>query len=255
MTGEERRNLIRRQLHGTGGVTAAELAKLLGVSLMTVWRDLGALEKTGQLQRVHGGAVATVGASGPEPRFATKAADAASAKRRIARTAIDRHINPGLTIALEGGSTVAALMPFLPTNAGLTVLTNSLEIVRQAPAGVTVHCSGGIFREVSQTFVGPHALRFFEEHRADVAFISATGLDATDGLMDPNPLEIEVKRALCHRSDRIVLLLDRSKFGRRSLTPVLPLAEIDVLITNATPPRAFATALTRAKIRVSLARG
>lgn len=253
MTGEQRRTFIRRQLNGHAGVTTAQLQELLGVSAMTIWRDLGALEKAGVLRRVHGGAVPTDERAGPEPTFAMKAVRAASAKQRIARTAIARFVQPGAVLALEGGTTVAALMAFLPADLGLTVLTNSLEIVRQAPSGVNVLCSGGLYREVSGTFVGPQAVRFFAEHRADLAFVSATALDGAEGLMDPNPLEIEVKRALCRGSRRIVLLVDRDKMGQRSTSAVMPLAEIDALVTNAKPPPAVSTALRKARIEVLVA--
>lgn len=252
MNGEQRRTLIRRQLHGTAGVTTSELQALLGVSTMTVWRDLGVLEKAGALRRVHGGAVLTNEREGPEPSFTVKASHATTAKQQIARTALAACVRPNAVLALEGGTTVAALMPFLPADKNLTLLTNSLEIVRQTPPGINVICSGGLYREISGTFVGPQAVRFFQEHRADVAFISATGLDPDDGLMDPNPLEIEVKQALCARSARVVLLVDREKFGRRSTMPVVPLSMIDALVTDAAPPRAMARALKTA--RVSLLR-
>ncbi len=250
MNGEQRRAYIRRQLHGSAGVSTAELQETLGVSMMTVWRDLGALERDGVLRRVHGGAVPLEDGAGPEPSFAAKATRAGSAKQRIARAALAAWVRPGMTLALDGGSTVAALMPFLPTDAGLTLLTNSLEIVRQTPAGVAVACSGGLYREVSGTFVGPQALRFFAEHRADVAFVSATGLDAEDGLMDPNPLEIEVKRALCKRAAKVVLLIDAEKFGRRSTLPVLGLEEVDEVVCDAKPARALAAALRVAGVKV-----
>lgn len=218
--------------------------------MMTVWRDLGALEKDGVLRRVHGGAVPLNDGEGPEPSFAAKAARAALPKQWIARAALTAHVRPGMTLALDGGSTVAALMPFLPTDAGLTLLTNSLEIVRQTPSGVAVSCSGGIYRGVSGTFVGPQALRFFAEHRADVAFVSATGLDAEEGLMDPNPLEIEVKRALCKRAAKVVLLIDAEKFGRRSTLPVLGLEELDEVVCDAKPQRVLRVALKAAGVNV-----
>jgi DeoR/GlpR family transcriptional regulator of sugar metabolism len=253
MNGEHRRAFIRRQLHGTAGVSTAELQETLGVSMMTVWRDLGALEKDGVLRRVHGGAVPVDGAAGPEPSFAAKAVRAAAAKQRIARAALAAQVRPGMTLALDGGSTVAALMPFLPVDAGLTLLTNSLEIVRQTPSGVGVACSGGLYREVSGTFVGPQAVRFFAEHRVDVAFVSATGLDAEEGLMDPNPLEIEVKRALCARATKVVLLIDAEKFGRRSTLPVLALTALDEVVCDGRPPRALAAALKAAGVKVWVA--
>lgn len=254
MLAEERRNYIRRQLAGTGAIQAAETAGMLGVSAMTLWRDLGELERAGALRRVRGGAVAVAGGPGPEPHFATKIVRAAKAKRRIALHAVSHWVPAGATLALEGGTTVAAMMPLLPEDRKLTLLTNSLEIARQAPAGATVLCTGGLYREVAMTFVGPTALHMLGQHRSDVAFVSATGFDPTVGLMDPNPLEIEVKRALCRSATRIILLLDASKWRESSLAPALTLAEIDVVVTDAPPPPDIRRQLRQHNVAIEIAR-
>jgi DeoR/GlpR family transcriptional regulator of sugar metabolism len=250
MNSAQRRNLIRRQVEGTAGVSTAQLQDLLGVSAMTVWRDLEALERAGTLRRVHGGAVPVDDAAGPEPSFAAKATRAAGAKQRIARYAVSEFVRPGMLVAMDGGSTVAALMPFFPAETSISIVTNSLEIVRQAPAGPSVHCSGGLYREVSGTFVGPQALVFLGAFRPDLAFVSGTALDVQDGLMDPNPLEIEVKRALCRRAGRTVLLLDSGKFGRRGGLRALDLAGIDVLLTEAPPEDGLKGELERAGVEL-----
>lgn len=224
------------------------------VSVMTIWRDLGALEEAGVLRRVRGGAVATGKDSGYEPQFEAKVVRAIDAKRAMARHAVGRHVRPGATLALEGGTTVAALVPFLPTGAALTILTNSLEVVRQTPSeGITVIGAGGMFRPISQTFVGPLAVRFFEDHRPDIAFISATGINAAGELLDPNPLEIQVKQALCRRARRIICLLDASKWATESLTPVLGLPQVDTLITDRPPPPLFKRLLARHAVALEVA--
>ena len=234
-------------------MTTAQLQDLLGVSAMTVWRDLAVLEQGGTLRRVRGGAVPVDEAAGPEPSFAAKAGKAALAKQRIARLAVREFLPPGAVVAMDGGTTVAALVPFLTAEARISIVTNSLEIVRQAPSGLSVYCSGGLYREVSGTFVGPQAEAFFGEHRADVAFISGSGLDAEEGLMDPNPLEIEVKRALCRKAGRTILLLDSGKMGLQSALRVFSLQHIDVLVTDRAPERKLAAALRAAKVMVRVA--
>ncbi|TVP82125.1 MAG: DeoR/GlpR transcriptional regulator, partial [Puniceicoccaceae bacterium] len=92
--------------------------------------------------------------------------------------------------------------------------------------------SGGILRPVSGTFVGPDAIRFFRKKQADLFFMTVTGLDQSNGLTDPNPLEIEVKRAMIQAAKQTVLLIDESKFGVSSLCPVVPLRRIDGLVTD-----------------------
>lgn len=172
------------------------------------------------------------------------------AKQHIAQLAVREFLRPNMVVAMDGGTTVAATLPHMSNLAGVSVLTNSLEIVRQAPPYLSVYNSGGLYRPVSGTFVGPQAVAFFSQHRADLAFISATALHEEEGLMDPNALEIEVKRTLCQRAERIILLLDQSKCGRRSTLQVLPWTAIHALVTDAPPPRPFHQALEEAGVYV-----
>ena len=87
--------------------------------------------------------------------------------------------------------------------------------------------------------VGPQVVRFFAAHHLEVAFISATGLALSDGLKDPNPLEVEGKGMWCSRVEWIVRLLDHSNFGWRSLTPALPRKDINLRITTHRHPARF----------------
>lgn len=214
-------------------VSIASLRRNFPVSLMTLWRDLECLQETGRIQRVRGGAVA---AGDPaETAIAVKARQHIEAKRRIARTAVDQWVRPGMTLIIDGGTTVAEICPLL-AGRGVTVLTHSLTILarmqREAPdAGC--HASGGILRPVSGTFVGPDALRFFRRKRADLFLMTATGLDWDHGLTDPNPLEIEVKQAMIQAAQRTVLLIDASKIGQTAMCPVTPLHRIHAVVSDA----------------------
>lgn len=225
-------------------VSARELRAHLGVTAMTVWRDLRELEELGLLRRVRGGAQATSAAAG-EPQFEAKVAAASEAKLRIAKCAVARFIGEGDTIALEGGTTVAALVDHLPA-ARVSVLTNSLPValrVRARRPGLPVKLPGGWLSQVSGNVVGPEALQFIERQRASVCFLSATGFDAERGPTDPNPLEIEVKRAWAAVSGRVVLLLDAKKFGVMSTAVMLHPRRLHALVTDAPPPADIAALL------------
>lgn len=186
-----------------------------------------------------------------EPEFSSKAAWMTGERSTLARYAARRFPQPGMSIALEGGTTVVDMLSHLQTP-NLTLLTNSAEILRAAPTGCTIHGSGGEYRTVSRTFVGPRAVEFFKNHRADLCLISATGFDAKMGLSDPNPLEIEVKREMCGQSARVVLLLDSTKFGQRSLCSLLPLSKIHTLVTNESAPKAALNAFRKAGVIIEL---
>lgn len=222
---------------------------------MTIWRDLKTLEQKGKLRRVHGGAVRTESSELEfEPRFAAKQERAKQEKAAIARYAVEHFIQDGNIVILEGGTTVASMVRLL-ANRRLTVLTNGLDILTLASdhlANVTLIGSGGILRENSRTFVGPQAVDFFKSFHAQTFFLSATGLTPSEGLTDPNPLEIQVKHAMSNASARSVLLIDSNKFGVRSLAQALPLERIEHIVTDAAAPPEALEPLRRMGITVHM---
>lgn len=248
---EERLNWIRRELPRMGSLRARETAATLGVSVMTTWRDFALLERNGELRRVHGGAMPPPPGQTIEPEFSSKAAWMTRERSMLAQYAARRFPRAGMSITLEGGTTVVDMLSHLRTP-NLTLLTNSAEILRAAPTGCTIHGSGGEYRSISRTFVGPRAVEFFRLHQADLCLISASAFEPKLGLSDPNPLEIEVKREMCRNSAKVILLLDSSKFGQRSLCSLLPLAEIDTLVTNESAPKWALTAFKKAGTMIEM---
>lgn len=233
MITHDRHQLLLSRLGETGSIQVAGLAELLGVTPMTIWRDLRLLEEQGLLRRVRGGAI--LADSTGEPEFRHKVQHASAEKQRIAAFAARNHVRDGDTIIVEGGTTVACIMDHLQHNR-LGLMTNSLPILTRAyEIGKPwhIHASGGVLSPVSGNLVGPEAVAFFAGKHAQIFFMSATGLDPETGaLTDPNPVEIEVKRAMAASAKHVVLLLDSSKLGIRSTQQVLPLKNIEVLITD-----------------------
>jgi DeoR/GlpR family transcriptional regulator of sugar metabolism len=95
-------------------------------------------------------------------------------------------------------------------------------LARLTPA-VSVYCCGGMLRPVAYTFVGPQAEEYFRTVNAATCFLSATGLTLAEGITDVSLLEIQVKRVMAASADRVIFLLDSSKFGVRSLARIVPL--------------------------------
>lgn len=245
---------ILRHLRDAGGVRSAELAKELGVTPMTVWRDLAALVEQGLARRVRGG-VAAVTVTGGEPDFEAKVKSAGAAKARIADCAARLFVRAGDVLALEGGTTVAALADALPHD-HISVVTNSLPValrLRAARPRVPVTLPGGWMSPVSGNLCGPDAVRRLGRVKSTVCFISATGYVAGRGPMDPNPLEIEAKRALAAGARRVVLLLDAAKFGRASSSVTLHPARLHAVVTDAPPPAGIAAELRRHGVRLVVA--
>ena len=252
----ERRQQIANWIEENGTVNVEDLASGLGVSNMTIWRDLHALEVEGKLKRVRGGAVKSENPSVVEPFYATKRAVNGAKKDAIARYAARNFVQDNDIIILEAGTTATAMVKFLDQH-NLTVVTNGLgtisELAPLVPCIMSI-CCGGILRETSWTFVGPEAVQFFEHLRARTLFLSATGFTLPEGITDPNPLENQVKMAMAASAEQVTLLIDSSKFGKRSLARVLPLECVQTLITDADAPKDTLDQVRELGIDVHIAR-
>lgn len=234
---ERRRELILDELRRAGSVSSDRLAERFQVAGMTIYRDLKALDERGLLRMVRGGAVQAAGPEA-EPHFAQKRSANAERKERIARHAATQFVTEGDIIILEAGTTTAAMVRHLRSRS-ITLVTNGLETLNEASSllpTANVLCCGGLLRDPAHTFVGPQAERFFHGIRARTLFLGASGLSLEDGVTDASPLEVQVKQAMAASAERVVLLLDSSKFGRRSLIPLQPLETIHAIVTDADAP-------------------
>jgi DeoR/GlpR family transcriptional regulator of sugar metabolism len=238
MLKEQRRQYILDQLNKAKALNINQVSQELNVSYMTIWRDLTDLESHGLLQRVRGGAVAAKRDADHEkipflnfdpsqdPNYAKKIA--------IGRYSANHLVENGDNITIEAGTTASAMAPFL-TNKDLTVLTNglvtALTLARRLPH-ITVMCSGGILIETG-AFIGPQVQEFFKHFHVNKAFLSAQGLTLEDGFTDPTPLYSDLKTVMKANAEKIIVLLDSSKLGNRSLIQVLHLEDVHILVTDA----------------------
>ncbi|WP_432561902.1 DeoR/GlpR family DNA-binding transcription regulator [Kineococcus sp. SYSU DK003] len=230
MLAHQRQEVILEAVRTQGGVRVAELVEQLGVSEMTVRRDIGELSRQGLVARVHGGAAA-LGRSSEEPGFAAKSTLRTEAKQAIAREAA-RFVEQGSSVALSAGTTTVAVARELRTVADLTVVTNSPRVadVLHEPDR-TVVLSGGI-RTPSDALVGPVALAGLRGLHVDVLFLGVHGFDVAAGLSTPNLLEADTDRALMDCAARVVVVADASKRGVVGLSSFAPLDAVDVLVTD-----------------------
>ncbi|WP_018546352.1 DeoR/GlpR family DNA-binding transcription regulator [Streptomyces sp. LaPpAH-108] len=241
---EQRRALIVDEVRRRGGVRVNELTRKLGVSDMTVRRDLDALARQGVLEKVHGGAVPVVEASTHEPGFEAKSGLEPTAKEEIARAAA-RLVAPGAAVALSGGTTTYALARQLLEVPDLTVVTNSVRVADvfhaaqrvsgQRQGAATVVLTGGV-RTPSDSLVGPVADRAISALHFDLLFLGVHGISAEAGLSTPNLAEAETNRRLVRSARRVVVVADHTKWGTVGLSSFATLDEVDTLVTDAGLP-------------------
>jgi len=230
----ERRDLILRWVKERGNISNAELLDRLEISKMTLWRDLKVLEEEQKIERVHGGAASVETPERNDEPVHRRQILRLAEKESIARYAARNFVSDREIVALEGGTTVTQMVQFLTQNE-LTVVSyglNTLVAASKHIPRITVMGCGGLLREPTFTFVGPEAEGFFHDITVDLAFISGEGLTADAGITDPDPLEIQIKRAMCASASRVVAVMNSYKLGKRSLALVVPLKDIDVLVTD-----------------------
>jgi DeoR family fructose operon transcriptional repressor len=244
------------QLRGILGqdrvVRVEELTGQLGVSSATIRRDLGELEKLGELRRVYGGAVSTGGRL-DEPLFDDKTSVAAAEKRRIAEAAL-QYIQPNDTIYLDGGSTVLELARLLKDRSNVTIVTNSLRAaVELAGRGPRLILVGGELRRLAQTTVGALTRLMIEDLHVDKAFMGTIGLSLDEGLTTTDPIEAYTKVLIMEHAREVILLADSSKAHKVSFTRAGRLEDVRVLITDNQFDRKLAKELRKRGLEVVLA--
>jgi DeoR/GlpR family transcriptional regulator of sugar metabolism len=235
-----REQAILRLVQEEGTVRVRDLVRRFGVTPMTVWRDLRRMEEQGLVRGFHGG-VTAVKPAVPEPGFESKSRVARQAKQAMAKHVVKKWIRQGMSVSIEGGTTASAVIGLLPAR-GITIVTNSLPVavrVRQLRPDLLVWLPGGGLNATSGNLCGPEAIRALRRHRTDLCLISATGMTLARGLLDPNPLEIEAKRAMCEASTSTLVLLDSRKFGRDSAFPVLASRRVAAIVTEQAPDDAY----------------
>jgi DeoR family fructose operon transcriptional repressor len=227
----ERLELMRDRLERDGRVRVAELATELGVSEMTIRRDLEMLVDEGIAQRVRGGAVA-VGAQ----EFDARSRQHAREKARIAEKLLDL-VGTGGAIGIDASSTMQRLAARLGEARDLTVLTNGPDTFRvlQEHPGVTALLTGGELDPRTGSLVGPLAARAARDVMLRRLFVSAAALDPELGSSEANLEEAEIKLALASSAAEIVLAIDSSKLGHRAPARGFMLDRVDLLVTELDP--------------------
>lgn len=227
-----------------------ELAQNLGVSAITIRRDLVKLEKTAMLKRVHGGAV-SIRAPLSVPHIAARFRQNTAAKRSIAIYAASM-VKHGERIFLDAGSTCHYLAECLPEHLNLTVITHSLDNlnVLKRKTGIRTICLGGELEEQLNAFVGPLTEMQLSQFFAEKAFIGAAGIDRKYGCVNNTLVERNLKATMNRQAKEAFILADRSKFGVTAFHRSLPLAEMKAVITNRGLPAETLRAMRKAGIRV-----
>lgn len=230
MTADERRQQLSELLARRGFADLSVLVSELGVSESTVRRDLSALEEEGVVRRTHGGAV-FVSDRFSVLNYAAREETAAAEKQAIGAAAAAL-VSDGETVLLDGGTTTFQLARLL-MNRSIQVVTNSLPIANLlgSATGIELIFIGGYIYPRTGVALGPLAQQALASVHVDKTFMGAAGL-VEDGIYNANVLMVEAEQQMIRGADEVIILADRSKFGKRALARLCGWDAIDRVITD-----------------------
>ena len=237
-----------------GRLDIATLSDRLGTSEETVRRHVKALADAGVVRMLRDGVALPTALA--EPPFRRRMELRADAKRLIG-VHMAGLIDDGATVLLDTGSTTAYVGQALAERHELTGVTNSVETARYL-IGRNNHrvlIVGGETRAHDGAVLGAAAVDFVRRLRADWAILSIGAFDLRGGLMDRDDDEACFARTLIAQADRVAVVADSTKFGRRSLVTICPLKSVDILVTETPPPALFESLLIEAEVEISIADG
>ncbi len=228
---------ILTALQQSGSVSVEGLSKELDVSLVTIRRDLDALETQGLLRRTHGGAI-SIEPFFYEPfkndrSFQAQVERFADEKRRIGRAAAAL-IKEGEIIALTPGTTTTEVIRGIPLNHRVTVVTSTVNVAMELSKrkDLDVFVTGGHLRGEWFSLVGPTAAQSLSHLSIHTLFIGADGVDAKQGVTCFSPDESQLNSTMVKHAQRKIAVIDHSKFGVVAGWRICPTSELDLLITD-----------------------
>lgn len=252
MARDDRKQLIMSMLEDRGSVEVEMLSQQLGVSKMTVHRDLDDLEAEGVLRKIRGGATIEAGIQF-ESDFRFRMRHDSGAKDAVARKALEL-IEPGMTIMLADGTTAAALGAMLPEKRPLTVITNNAATVDglRSEASINLISPGGRYSGKYNGYFGVLTEQSLASLRGDIAFITAPAVSGSQVFhMDGDV--VRTKRAMLRAAAKSCLLVLHRQFDRVALHLFAELSEFDWIIVDQLPEQRIVDELSARGIKLLVA--
>ena len=254
MNSFERRNKIIQLVNEQGTVLVQDLAGVFAASEATIRADLRFLEQKGVVTRFHGGAAKIMSGNSEtetqEVGFKERFQLASAPKNRIAQAAV-KMIHEGMTVILDSGSTTMLIAEGLMTAKNITVITNSppAAFALSENKDITLVVCGGTVRHKTRSMHGSIAERSLQDINADLMFVGADGIDAVNGITTFNE-GYSISGAMVTAANKVIAVLDSSKFNRRGFNQVLPIEKIDIIITDDAVSEVDKLALQKTRVKL-----
>jgi len=237
---EKRLNRIIKMLRLSNPTTVNNLSSVMGVSHMTIRRDLEMLKKRNLVDIFHGGAVLIDDnkRTKQHPYSLSYANKQMNREKKHIAVKASAFVKSNDTIILDTGSTIEYLARSLPDCFPITIICftlNSLVHVSKMEQAEIIF-SGGYFHENTLMFESKEGIKLITGHPATTAFISASGISLETGVNCSNEYELKTKTEMIKSADKKILLADSSKFNTVESTLFAKLTDFDVLISDTSIP-------------------
>ncbi len=246
----DRTNQILEVLTREKKIEVADLAEKIGVSRVTIRKDLDELEKKGIIQRERGYALLK-----SENDLNNRIAYHYEQKQVIARRAVD-FIRDGDTLMIENGSCCALLAEALAqTRKNLTIITNSAFIADyiRGSSGFQILLLGGIYQQDSQVMVGPLVNDCVKNFYVDYFFIGTDGYSSRRGFTNRDQLRAQAVRDMARQAEHVIILTESEKFERKGVVPLNLGSQITAVVTDDRLPDPVKADLESMHIQVLIA--
>lgn len=248
---DSRREEILTILQEHGKVSVAELSELLGVTVVTIRKDLDSMNEAGQLARVSGGAVLSVAANPSDYMHVKNQAE----KRRIADV-LSEIIKDGDTIFINSGSTCVEAARALQKKKFLNVVTNAFDVAKilNDTPGFRVLLLGGELNSTFNFTYGSDAQEQLSHYKADWSILSIDGISTEGGITTCHAEEAIIDRMMIAASRQVIIAADHTKVGTAGFSKVCEVNDGKLsLITDERADRAETDALRQTGMKVTLA--
>ncbi len=237
MNNVERHQYIIRRIAEDGHVSVVDLCEELKVSSVTIRKDLQFLEDEMLLSRTHGGATSVNPYQKDRP-INEKAQLHAEAKRCIGMEAA-KLVEPNDSIIIASGTTMQFFAREIVPQAGLTVITSAINVTMELikHEQVDIIQLGGPVRKTSSSIMGSYAEALLGDFFCSKLFLGVDGIDGDFGITTTNAQEALLNRKMMESAHQVIVLADSSKFDRKSLGKIVSLDKVDMLISDAIPPK------------------
>ena len=252
MNSVERHQFIMGQLQKKGAVSVTDLCKELNVSSVTIRKDLKLLEDRQLLFRTHGGAMLINPYTADRTVF-EKERMQATEKAAIAQEAAAL-IADNDSIIIASGTTVQAMAKEIKPIGNLTVVTSALNVSVQLikHPNIEILQLGGVLRKSSTSVAGLYAEQILSDFFCSKLFLGVDGIDLEFGLTTTNAQEAHLNRKMMAVSQKVIVLADSSKFGKRGFGKICGIDEVDRIITDSGVAPHTVKALERMGVKVTV---